>query len=187
MATRTFLALPLDEIIRRPMVAAQHELDTVGAKVRWTELDQLHVTVKFLGDVEDEDLADVCSMAGEVAGGIEAFDFSVARLICSPPAGYLRMVWVGIEDPTGRMGELHRQLDLAYSGMGYKAEHRGFHAHLTLGRVKSGEKILQLRQAVAAMDAMNFGEQGADELIVYSSDLAREGPVYTVLATVPLG
>ena len=187
MATRTFLALPLDEAIQRQLAEIQQQLDTVGAAVRWTDPHQLHVTVKFLGDVADKEMVDVCAIATEVAEGIGAFDFSVGHIISAPPHGQMRMVWVGIDEPTGRMEELHRQLDLAYGGMGYKQENRGFRPHLTLGRVKSGRMVLQFRQAVAAMSDMQFGQQGADDLILFASELTREGPVYTPLVTAPLG
>jgi 2'-5' RNA ligase len=187
MATRTFLALPLDEALCRHLADVQRQLDTVGAKVRWTAPEQLHVTVKVLCDVEDEDLADVCQVAAAVAAEIEPFDFRVARLICSPPAGYLRMVWVGIEEATGRMEELHQKLDMVFADMGYKAEHRGFHPHLTLGRVKSSLRILQLRQAIEAMGDTEFGEQGADDLIVFASQRHKGGPEHTVLSTAELG
>ena len=187
MGTRTFLALPLDESIRRQLAEVQQQLDTVGAKVRWADQEQLHVTAKFLGEVSDVDIADVCRLAIEVAAGIAAFDFSVGHVSSAPPHGQMRMVWVGIDEPTGRLEELHRQLDLAYGGMGYKQENRGFRPHLTLGRVKSGQCVLQLRQAVTAMEEMRFGAQSADRVIVYSSELTREGPVYAPLATAPLG
>jgi 2'-5' RNA ligase len=187
VATRTFLAFDLDEAIRRQLVTVAEQLDSVGAKVRWTELEQLHVTMKFLGAVSDEDLPRVCDAAIEIASAVPAFDFSVARVVSAPPHGHMRMIWVGIDEPTGRMGELHRQLDLCYSGMGYRAEGRGFHAHLTLGRVKSGQRVAQLRQAIAGITDMEFGQQGADELIVYASELTSEGPVYAPLARAPLG
>jgi 2'-5' RNA ligase len=186
MPLRTFLALDLDEVIRRHLVRTQQELDRAGAVVRWTGLEQLHVTVKFLGDVPDADLPAVCEMAREMAAGVEAFDFQVTGLTSSPPTGHMRMVWVGIEDPTGRMAELNARLEEAAEILGFKREIRRFHPHLTLGRVKSGQRVPELRHAVAAVAETSFGTQGADELVVYSSSLTPEGPIYAAMARVPL-
>lgn len=187
MPTRTFLAFDLDKEVRRQLAAAQQQLDTAGAVVRWTAPEQLHVTVKFLGDVLDEQLDQVCRLAGELADETEAFDFSVGRITSSPPTGHMRMVWVSIDEPSGRMGELQRRCELAYADLGFRMENRGFHPHLTLGRVKSGRNVLQLRKAIAAMGEMQFGLQPADKMIVYASELTRDGPIYTPLATCPLG
>jgi RNA 2',3'-cyclic 3'-phosphodiesterase len=186
MSQRTFLALDLDEAIRRHLVRTQQELDRAGAMVRWTGQEQLHVTMKFLGDVPDEDVPGVCEMAREIAAGVEAFDFQVAGLSSSPPAGHMRMVWVGIQDPTGRMAELNDRLEEAAEVMGFKRENRRFNPHLTLGRVKSGERVPELRRAVAAVAETAFGTQGADELVVYSSQLTPDGPIYAAMARVPL-
>jgi 2'-5' RNA ligase len=187
MPTRTFLALDLDEGVRRKLAALQRELDAAGAVVRWTQSDQIHVTMKFLGDVADEDLAQVCAIAQEAAAEVEAFDFAVAGVVSSPPDGHMRMVWVNIQDPTGLMAELNRRLEEAYSAMGFKAENRRFHPHLTLGRVKSGRAVAELRQAILNVQDAGFCLQPADELIVYGSDLRPDGPIYTPLATLPLG
>lgn len=187
MPTRTFLAFDLDKEIRRQLVAVQQQLDSAGAAVRWTGLEQLHVTLKFLGDVPDELLDEVCGVAAELAEEAEPFDFSVGHITSVPPQGHLRMLWVGIDEPSGRMAELNRRVEDAYAGLGFRMENRGFRPHLTLGRIKSGRNVLQLRQAVAAMGEMQFGLQPADELIVYGSELTRDGPIYTPLATCPLG
>ncbi len=187
MATRTFVALDLDDAVLRQLAAVQADLDTAGAKVRWTKPGLIHVTLKFLGGVIDEDLAEVCDLAAEVAAGIEPFDFDLAGVVSSPPHGHMRMVWANVTDSTGRMTELHNQLNELYAGMGYKAENRGFRPHLTIGRVKGGQRIPQLRQAISAMAEMDFGVQYADHLTVYSSKLRPEGPVYTAMATAELG
>lgn len=187
MGTRTFLALDLDEPLRRQLIELQRELDVVGADVRWTRPELLHVTMKFLGDVRDDnDLSRVCAVATEEAGEIEAFEFSVAGIVCAPPRGRTRMVWVGVDDDTTRMAELHRGLDGAYAAMGFARENRTFRPHLTLGRLKGDRRMEPLRQAVAAMAGRSFGLQQAGELVVYASELRPQGPIYTVLTRAPL-
>jgi len=187
MATRTFLALDLDDIALDELAAVQAMLATAGASVRWTGRDNLHVTLKFLGDVEDADLPAVCAVATELAESTEAFEFTLGRILSIPPAGHMRMVWTEIGDPTGRMTALADRYNDAYAAMGYKNDNRGFRPHLTLGRVKGGRNVPALRGAIAELPAFDLDAQYADEVVVYASELTTEGPRYTVLSRAPLG
>jgi len=186
MATRTFLALDLTAETHRRLGRVQARLAEAGAHVRWVNTEQIHVTVQFLGDVGDEDLPELCRLAAEVAATVEPFDFAVGRVIAAPPGGRMRMVWVEVADPTARMGVLHERLNDLAAGMGLKSETRRFRPHLTLGRIKGREGLGTLRKAIGEI-AEDFGAQWADQLIVYASRLGRDGPVYTPLATAPLG
>jgi len=187
MATRTFLALPTDEAIVQRLVDAQGALSAAGAKVRWVARANLHMTVKFLGDVGDDQLADVCDLARRTAGQVEPFDYAIRRLSAVPPTGALRMVWAGVDDPAGRLEWLNAMIEDAYAGMGFKMENRRFRPHLTLGRVKGARNVGRLRDAVGRFAAADFGTQSATELIVFASELTRDGPIYSALATAPLG
>lgn len=187
MRTRTFLALPMDMGIIDRLVKAQGRLAQAGADVRWVDRENLHVTVKFLGGVADRELGQVCSIAQEIASQIDAFEFVVQGLVAQPPTGQLRMVWAGVEEVTGRLRQLQEIAEKAYVGLGFKQENRLYTSHLTLGRIKAGTNVDQLREAVKEFAETDFGVQAADELIVFSSQLEREGPTYTALVTVPLG
>ncbi|MDY7010084.1 MAG: RNA 2',3'-cyclic phosphodiesterase [Planctomycetota bacterium] len=187
MSVRTFLALPLDEEIVNRLVDVQQSLAPSGAPVRWVDAENLHLTIKFLGDVTDEQLPEVCRAAEDSARQVEPFEFSVARIISVPQAGAMRMVWVGVEELSGRLERLHELLEESYAEMGFKKENRSFRPHLTLGRVKGGRNVRELRQAVAGITETSFGLQPAEELIVFSSQLTPDGPVYSPMAKIKLG
>jgi 2'-5' RNA ligase len=187
MAVRTFLALPLDEVIVRRLTEAQRSLSSAGARVRWVALENLHLTVKFLGDVIDEDLDKVCRTAEEIASQTQPFEFSIKGLSSVPPAGQMRMVWAGVDEPTGRLEKMHSIMEEAYARLGFRAENRAYRPHLTLGRVKSGQNVAQLRAAVGRYAETDFGVQSAEELIVFSSQLTPKGPVYSPLKQASLG
>ncbi|KKL18460.1 hypothetical protein LCGC14_2475310, partial [marine sediment metagenome] len=168
------------------LAEAQEALKAAGAIVRWVSPGNMHLTVKFLGPVEDQQLPDVCRAAEEIAGKVAPFEFAATALTSVPPAGQMRMVWCGIDEPTGRLAEMAELAELAYAEIGFKPEIRQFQPHLTLGRVKSGRNVPQLRQAVAAFADSGFGAQRAEEFIVFGSELGRGGPTYTPLATAAL-
>ncbi len=186
MLVRTFLALPLDDGIQGRLVAAQESLASAGARVRWVARENLHLTVKFLGGVEDRALGEVCAAAKRSAGEVEPFAFAVRGLSAVPNAGPLRMIWAGIDDPTGRLGSLNELLEKSFAALGFKEEKRAFRPHLTLGRVKGGRNASQLRAAAGEWRETDFGEQPAEELIVFSSELTPDGPIYTALSRAPL-
>jgi len=182
MAIRTFLALDLDAPIRDRLTAAARGLPQVDSRIRWVAPENLHVTLKFLGDVPETDVAEVCNAVVALAGRIEPFDFDVSHLRCIPPAGKVRMVWADVREPTGRMASVFEQAEAALSGLGFPRERRGFRPHVTLGRVKLTRNAAGLRAAAAQYADTLFGSQRAGGVVVYRSELTPRGPIYTPMA-----
>ena len=187
MAVRTFLALDLDDDIRKGLVAAQRRIGEKDAKINWVARQNLHVTLKFLGDVEDAMLEEVCRLVAEAAGRIETFEFDVRGVIAVPPGGRIRMVWAGVDDPTGRTAALFAEIEKALAGLGFRHENRRFQPHITLARVKHARDPRALREAAAPLAEQDFGAQRAEHVTVYTSQLTPTGPVYTPAARPPLG
>jgi 2'-5' RNA ligase len=187
MALRTFMALDIDERVRREMVRAQQMLVGWGATFRPVSFENLHVTLQFLGDVADEAMAKVCDTAAEVAAMTEPFDFEVDGLVAVPPRGQLRMVWAGIRDDGGKLAKLQADLAAALAGLGLRGEERQYRPHVTLGRVKFADNPARFRQRASELTGLDFGVQLADQLVVYTSELTGDGPVYTPAAKAPLG
>lgn len=187
MAIRTFVALELDEPIRRALVAAAESLGVGGAKVRWTEGHNLHVTLKFLGDVPDGDVMSVCKTAESVSAGLGPVTFHVAGLECIPPRGLVKMIWADIRDEGRAIGAVFDELEAALEPLGFDIERRAFRPHVTVGRVRYCPRPAELREATARLAGAEFGTQTARELVVFSSQLTREGPVYSPMARCGLG
>ena len=187
MPTRTFLALPLSEQVVGRLADAQQSLSAAGAQVRWVARENLHLTLKFLGNVEEADTAEVCRLAGEVAAAVEPFDFAVTALEAVPPRGALRMIWAGVVEPTGALARLQRSAEDAYEQMGFEKETRPYRPHLTLGRVKSGRNVAELRAAAERFAETDFGTTPAGEVIVFESRLTPTGPIYSPLTRAAIG
>ncbi len=187
MPLRMFIAVDLDGHILDGLVQAQKRLAVGGDKVRWTERPNLHVTMKFLGDVLDEDIHEVCQIVSAAAATVQPFDYDVRGLTVSPPHGPIRMVWGNVEDPTGRMNVLHEELDAALVELGLHEEHRLFRPHITVGRVKHVISPGAFRAAVRSFGDLDFGAAHCDELAVYNSVLTEDGAVYSAICHAPLG
>lgn len=186
MPLRTFLALDLDVPIVAGLVKAQQQLANPADKVKWVERENLHVTLKFLGDVPDDLLTDVCRQVAAAAARVQPFSFDVRGLTVSPTHGPIRMIWAGVRDNSGMIGVLHDELDKMLPGLGPQ-EHRLYRPHITLARVKHVKIAALFRGAVATWADREFGFQHCDEVVAYTSSLGDEGPTYTPLYAAPIG
>jgi 2'-5' RNA ligase len=187
MSVRTFVALDLDDAARGRLAAATAELGQCESKIRWTDEVNLHVTMKFLGDVADGDVAGVCQALADAAGGAEPFEFAVGGLRCVGGGAKVRMVWANVHEPAGRMAGLYEHVESALEPLGFPRERRGFSAHVTVGRVRATRNADALRAAVARYAEADFGTQRADHVVVYASRLTPAGPVYTPRARLVIG
>lgn len=186
MSVRTFLAVETDEAARRQLVRAAEKIDDRAAKIRWVAAENLHVTLKFLGEVAEADVAEVCRAAARAAAEIEAFDFQVVGMTCVPPSGRLQMIWAGAADPTARMAALQSLLEDRLARLGFQEERRAFRPHITMARIKHCPSPKSIREAASAFARTDFGTVHCGELVVFSSKLTPDGPVYAPLARAKL-
>ncbi len=188
MAIRTFCAIDIDAAARKSLGRACEKIDAGDAKIRWVARENLHVTMNFLGDVDEDALKEVCHAVRRGAANIRPFDFSVRGLVLIPPQGRrLKMIWGGVEDPHGRMVELYEKLSNELGELGFKRETRPFRPHITLARIKRVRDTATIRESAGRFAETDFGRQHAAEVVVYSSKLSSRGPIYTAMDHAPLG
>ncbi len=186
MATRTFLAIDIDGATRDALLRACRRIDSSGDSARWVAPQNMHVTVNFLGEISDTRLAEVCETAKAAAAELPPFDFDVRGVLAVPPQGRLRMLWAGVEEPTGRMVELHVAMTGALKRIGFHPDGRDFRPHVTLARLKSPRKAGAVRTAARALVEECFGTSRAEAITLYAGKLTTDGPIYTPLAHLPL-
>jgi RNA 2',3'-cyclic 3'-phosphodiesterase len=186
--TRTFLGVKIGDSTRRAAEELQDELAQSGAQVKWVDAGNLHLTLLFLGELDDRDLMTVFKVAKKVAAKAGPFGVEVAGLGAFPTPRRPKVVWAGITDGAEELRELHAALEAPLIEAGaYRKEERAYTPHLTLGR-PNGEADGQLLAAELPKYAdWKGGTFLVDELIVYGSEMQRHGPEYTVLGRVPLG
>jgi len=187
MSLRTFIALDLDEPIRRKLMAVRDWLVSPADRVRLVESRNLHVTLNFLGDVPDGLAGDVCSIVQQAADRIEPFSFEVRGIQVVPPAGAVRMLWAKVSDSSGQMAKLYEQLSLGLAGLGLRGEDRRFKPHVTIMRIKSLKAPAAMRHQAREYADELFGLQHADEVVAYTSQLGSAGAVYTPMMRAELG
>jgi 2'-5' RNA ligase len=180
---RTFIALDPGEAIREQMVALQETLRRTGADVKWVEPENLHITLLFLGSVDNRDLVDVCRAVEEAAREQPAFELTIAGTGCFPSARRPRVVWIGISQGVQEVCALHDALEGPLMDLGcYRREERRFKPHVTLGRIRSEKPMERLTAALAKNQDFQAGTTVMREIHIMSSELSPRGPTYTVMS-----
>jgi 2'-5' RNA ligase len=176
---RCFCALELPDAVRAACAAAAAPLRGLG-DVKWVAPANLHVTLRFLGEIGEPQVAAMCAA---IEGPWPAVHLSLRGLGRFPPHGAPRVLWAGLAGDVDALAATAARLDAAALAAGVPADDKPFHAHVTLGRCKSplGAARLSaaLRERGAAVDGPAFA---AERVVLYRSELQRAGPVYTPLA-----
>lgn len=178
---RTFVAVELSGQVKTRLAELQRQLARFDPAIRWVRPEQIHLTLKFLGEVPDRDIHAVCQAVERAAAACPGFEIRLHGTGCFPPRGAVRVVWVGVEEPTGRLAACHQACETALARLGFEPERRPFRPHLTLGRVKLGSAGSQLRREVLALADFDAGSQPVEQLAVFESQLQRAGPIYRAL------
>ena len=184
---RCFLAIELSADVREQLGQLQKRLRALDRAVRWTRPDQIHLTLKFLGDVPDADVSSMCDAAAEVARRFPPFELRISGTGCFPPGGPARIVWVGIDGPPQPLVECHRACEETYARLGFEPEGRAYTPHLTVGRVRDGHAPGEIRAAVQAEAQFSLGSVAVAELVMFQSVLGPTGPTHTAIRRAPLG
>jgi 2'-5' RNA ligase len=179
---RLFVALEIDDAIHQHLAAAQRQLASQVDGVRWTKPEQIHLTLKFLGEAPESHLPEISQAAQQIAEGSSIFDFAVRHVGCFPPKGAVRIIWAGVEEPSGALAACQSACESTFERLGFARESRQFNPHLTIGRVKQGGGRGDMRQRVEEHQAFDAGLQPAKELTLFQSILSPRGPTYIALS-----
>ncbi|MBN2583823.1 MAG: RNA 2',3'-cyclic phosphodiesterase [Planctomycetes bacterium] len=182
---RLFIAVELPEAAQRLLAAVARELRQADADVKWSRPENMHLTLKFLGDTPEEFVDEVSSSLDAAATGCPRHTATMSEIGAFPNPRRPRVVWVGLDEPTGRLAALQKAVDEATSDL-VPPDPRGFTAHLTLGRVRSGRNVERLAQLMNGYRLTSPVEVPVNEIVLIRSELSRSGPTYTPLHRSPL-
>jgi len=177
---RAFIAVELDEAIRQRLGEAQDRLRSAPCSVKWVKPELMHLTLRFLGEVDEALVGILEQVMASAAQGVAPVEVTLAGLGAFPERGAPRVVWAGMQD-NGSLCLLNRRLEEGVRRLGFAPEDRPFHPHLTLGRVNGRQGADELRRRLDAQAAAEFGSCTIAELILMQSVLSPAGPTYTPL------
>jgi 2'-5' RNA ligase len=186
---RVFIAIDIDDKIRKAIANLQKQLDSKvdirKGDVKWVEPENIHLTLKFLGEIEDEQLATVCEILKQVAALHKNFTLDI-ETVGSFGGRSAKVVWVGARKGADELITLQKDLDDRLEEAGHPKEEREFSAHLTLCRVRNPKAGFKLADVCKAFSDYKLGSISADAVRIYQSQLTPAGPIYTVLGNYKL-
>jgi len=186
---RCFIAIDIDEEIRKALGDLQRRLqnsvDVKRSDVKWVNPKNIHLTLKFLGEIKDEKVVEICNIVGKVAVRHGGFDLDVESV------GHFggrsaRVLWVGSGRGGENLLELQKDIEASLASAGWPKETREFTGHLTLCRVRSSRAGVKLAQVSEDYKDFKLGTMQANSVSVYQSELRPAGPVYTKLGNYKL-
>lgn len=184
---RTFICIELPEHERERLGAIQTRLKRHNARVSWTAPGNIHLTLAFLGDVEETQIPEIVDAVRSACERVEPFDLHLEGAGAFPALTRPRVFWAGVRGEIVSLAELHTRIARALEPLGFERDRRGFKPHLTLGRTKDDRERATAAVARDLADARLAGESfHVDEVIVMRSELNPTGARYTPLARVAL-
>ncbi len=185
---RTFVAVEISEPIRARATELIAALDGTATEVKWVEPHNLHLTLKFLGEVHQREIPRVCQAVELGAAQLAPFPLDVRGAGAFPNAARPRTVWLGAGEGAEQMVRLHDRVEAALAELGYREEHRRFQVHLTIGRVRGGGMgIVELGSLLQKQADFSAGKMTVERVTVFASRLTPSGPIHEVLGSARLG
>jgi 2'-5' RNA ligase len=181
---RCFIAIDIGEEVRKALQDLQQELQSKSeikkSDVKWVNPDAVHLTLKFLGEIKDTDVIEVCNIVRDVTSRHKSFYIEIKTV------GYFggksaRVLWVGAGDNCEGLLRLQQDIEERLDSAGWPKEARKFTGHLTLCRIRSSQAGVKLAQLAETYKDFNLGTITADSVCVYQSQLTPQGPIYTLL------
>lgn len=184
---RLFIGIGLPEECRGSIADALSPLRTKEVPVSWTPPRNLHVTLKFLGEVPAGRVEELAGLMDRAGRDIPPFGVRVEGAGAFPTLRAPRVLWIGIREPLELVGKLHQNMENVLSGAGFPPDERPFHPHVTVGRVKGRAGPGWGERFASAVSGMTSGTVFVTSYRLYESRLSPSGADYSVLREVPLG
>lgn len=182
---RTFVAVELPEEIKNQIATVQAELKRIPAQVSWVKSGNIHVTLKFLGEVPEDKIQEVFTATELGCKGVKKFRMGLKGLGGFPNLKRPRVIWVGTSKGEKEITDLQKKVEQELEKVGFPKEEKNFTPHFTIGRIKIPKGIEELSRAVARTE---FATEEFDvtEVVVMRSQLNPAGAIYTPLKKIPL-
>lgn len=188
---RLFVAVSLPEEIKTGLESILRKFsgaaERAGADIKWVRPDHLHFTLKFLGEFPETRLEKLTAALALAVRDIRPFSISPGGLGYFPPAGAIKILWLGLLKGSESLGDLARRVEAACGEMGVQRDERDFSAHLTLGRARSTRHMDEIRSWIEKQSREPLGDVEVRSVALIRSVLSSNGPTYTVLKTFSFG
>ncbi len=178
---RTFIAIELDSEIRDYLAGIQEGLKKTGADVKWVQPQNIHLTLKFLGERDDKKIEKIKEILDAIVREKKCFAIRLFNIGAFPEIDSPRVIWVGIDKGDQETKTIAEELEDKISKIGIPKESRAFSSHITIGRVRSPHNRIALIKSLIELPEIEHKEFRADKITLFKSTLSPEGPTYDTL------
>ena len=184
---RTFIAVEIPPSVQTVAERQIEHLCRAGAEFRWVDPKKLHLTLRFLGNIRDTEIPELCQVVQQAVSSMEPIMVSVKGLGAFPNLTHPKVIWLGIGEGKSELQQLQRQVSVGLQKMGFPIESTEFRPHLTLGRIAGSSRLSdEVVEWIERHHDTEFGGFEIDQVIVFSSFLDKEGKTHTPMATIEL-
>lgn len=180
---RTFIAIEIPKTIISKIRELQEGIKAYAFKIRWVRAENIHLTLKFLGDVEEVKINEIAKAVFKTVEGYSPISLQARGIGVFPGVKRPRVLWVGLTGQLEALVRLQKTLDENLMALGFSREERPFKGHLTMGRIKDKVDVKKFGDALMAFRSFESETFTAGQVILYKSELKPSGAVYTELAS----
>ena len=178
---RTFIGIPLSSQTRDIFKNVQNDFKNLNADVKWVQPDNIHLTLKFLGEIDPKKLRSIQDIFPSLFQNFSRFDVTITHLGAFPNAEKPRVIWAGITQNAELITAVAVHLENTLANLGFPKEDKKFSPHITLGRVRSFKNIEKLSESVDTYQKLLPLNQSIDTIILFKSTLTSRGSIYEQL------
>lgn len=178
---RTFIAVELPPGIQNTLRQLQSNLRGLMPDVRWTKAENIHLTLKFLGDIQVSRIDAISESLRDIAHRFPPFTMNLAGVGAFPNSRKPRIIWAGIDQGAAELVDLAKQIDLSMKRIGFPREKRPFRPHLTIGRIRRLEHPVVMTESLERSIVGDLGGFPVHQIALIKSQLDPAGSIYTTL------
>lgn len=180
---RVFCAIEIPRDVRDQLLAhIEHLREAVPqAQASWSRAESIHLTLKFFGNIEQDQVERLSAAASRVTRRYSPFQIGLGGSGIFPPRGTPRVLWIGVNDPSGQFADMQQQFEIECAKEGFPKDERAFHPHLTLARIRKPPGSRTLAESHKGIEFEPV-EVSVSELLLFRSELSSEGSKYTIIS-----
>ena len=173
---RAFLAIDLDDDLKPKIHKIIKEFKQIDADIKYVDLQNLHFTLKFFGDIDTEGIDLISSKIENVIKDFDSFNIKIKGCGAFPNANRIKVIWVGLDEDE-ILKDLHDRLDKEFNSIGFDLDKK-FSSHLTIGRMKSAKGKADVKKTIETNKTVDIGTMEVNTIILKKSTLIPSGPIY---------
>jgi RNA 2',3'-cyclic 3'-phosphodiesterase len=182
---RTFICIDIPHSIKARIEKLQSQLRRPSAQISWVKPANIHLTLRFLGDVAQSKILKVNTAVNRAVDSFGPFQITVGSTGCFPSPRHPSVLWIGISPVAGDLQKLRDAIEVELVRQGFEPENKKFKPHLTIARIRNPRNAAEVTEAFLTS---GFADQSfqANEVLVMRSQLSPQGSIYTPQAVIPL-